>query len=269
MALEIKVVTRLQACHPGPLGLNVIILDQAHWAFHVIQEKFRIDTHELEQAVVQVKSQSAVVAVFGIVSLFHKQGRRRHKEPRLHVVVKHRQFADADGGFPYGQFVTMAEQVSRVVLVFHAHAVVVNTQVRIKADNAQGAKPHVHGKHVVREGKLVQGQVVIITGSPVHHVASQINAQPIVIESEMSAVAGVARILHARIIFFFLDLYKLPVKRLWRCRRVGLVIDAGVQHKVHGVCIATHVDTAVDSRPNSIAKGFSPTIVDTAHHAGG
>ena len=161
----------------------------------------------------------------------------------------------------------MAEQVSRVVLVFHAHAVVVNTQVRIKADNAQGAKPHVHGKHVVREGKLVQRQVVIITGSPVHHVTAQINAQPVVIEAKMSAVAGVARILHARIIFFFLDLYKLPVKRLWRCRRVGLIIDAGVQHKVHGVRIATHVYAAVNSRPNSIAKGFSPTIVDTAHHA--
>ena len=267
MTFEIKVVTCLHTHHPGPLGLNVIILDQAHRAFHVIQEKFRIDTHKLEQAVVQVKSQSAVIAVFGIVPLFHEQGRRRHKEPGLHVVVEHRQFADADGGIPYGQLITVAEQVSRVVLVFHAHAVVVNAQVRIKTNNAQRTKPHVHSKHVVREGKLVQGQVVVVAWAPVHHVSAQINTQPVVIEAKMGTVAGITGILHTRIIFFFLDLYKFPVKRFWRCRRVGFIIDAGIQHKINGIRIATQVDTAVDSRPNCIAKGFSPTVVDTAHHA--
>ena len=237
MRIHLEVVSAVHTRHPCPLGFDVIVIHKAYRTFHVIEEKFRIKAERIEQSVVKVKGKRTVIAVFGIVSLFHKQGSRRNKKPRFQVVVLDLQFANAKSRIAYSQFVAVTENIAGLVDILLVEAVV-NSQITVERKHAQGAKLHIQRKHVVRQCKLVQAQVVVVTRAPVHHVATKVQTQPIVIQRNMRPVAGIADIFKPRIIFFFLVLQEFTVKRLrviirlpFR-RQMAFVVNTGIQNEI-------------------------------------
>ena len=142
MRFNLEIVGAMHTRHPSPLGFDVVVFHETHRAFHVIQEEFRIKAEGIEQAVVEVKGEGTVVAVFGVVTLFHEQGNRRNEQPRLQVIVLDLQFADTESCIAHGKFVTVTKDVAGLIDIAGTHARK-DAQVSIERKHAQRAKLHV------------------------------------------------------------------------------------------------------------------------------
>ena len=259
-------MTCLDTRHPSPLGFDIVVPDQADRRFHIIQKEFRIEANRVEQAIVKIKRKGSIIAVFRIITLFHKQRSRRDKEPRFHVVIENLEFANTKRCIANSKFIAMAKKISRVILIRHAHTVIEDSQIRIKAHHAKRADHQIKAQHVVRKRKLVQCQVVIVTRAPVHHVTAKVQAQPVVVESKVRAVTSIARVFDAGIVFLSLDFQEFTIigfRTRYRfsvaqaSSRVPFIVNAGIQHKVDGIDKATQVNTAIKTRPNRISNRFS------------
>ena len=98
-----------------------------------------------------------------------------------------------------------------------------------------------------------------------HHVAAKVQAQPIVVQGNVRAVAGVTGILEAGIVFFFLDFQELAIKRSWAIRRMTFIINTRIEHEVNGIRITAQVNASIDSRPNGIAKSFAAAVIHATY----
>ena len=261
---DVEIVCPMHTGHPRPLGFDIVVTSKAHRAFHIVEEIFRINTERPEEAIVEVKRKRTVVAILGIVALFHEQRNHRYKEPRFQIVVLDLQFADTECRITHGQFVTVTENVAGFIDILGAHTRI-DAQVTIERHHAQGSKLHVERKHIVRERKLVQAQVVVVTRAPMHHVAAEVEASPVVVQGKMGSVAGVTRVFQSRIVLFLLDFQEFPVERPRILRRMAFVINAGIQNEIDGIRITAQVNAPVNSRPNRIAERFATTVIEAAH----
>ena len=72
VAIQVKVVTGLHTQHSCPAVIAVLVFVHGHGRFHVIQEEFAVHAHRIEQAVVQVKGERAVIHAFGVIALFNE-----------------------------------------------------------------------------------------------------------------------------------------------------------------------------------------------------
>ena len=68
VATDKEIMPGLQARHPSPLGLNIVVLDKTDGRFHIVQEKFRIDTGRIHDAIVEIKRERTIIAAFAVGS---------------------------------------------------------------------------------------------------------------------------------------------------------------------------------------------------------
>ena len=263
--LDLEIMGSMHTRHPCPLGFNIVILYKAYRTFHVIEEEFRIHTQRIEKTIVEVKGKRTIVAVFGIIALFHEQRNRRNKQPRFQVIVLDLQFTDTESSIPHSKLVAVTKDVASFIYVLFIEAMV-DSQVSIERKHTQRTKLHIKRKHVIRQRELVQAQVIVVARTPMHHVTTKVQAQPVVIQGDMRTVASVTGILQSRVIFFFLEFQEFTIKRFRITCGMTFVINAGIKHKVNGIRITAQVNTTIYTRPNRITKRFTAAVVHTSHH---
>ncbi len=122
-------------------------------------------------------------------------------------------------------------------------------------------------KRVVGECELVERQVVEVARTEMENVAGEHQSPESHVDGEHPAVARIARVFHAAVVFLFLEFDKFAVKGFRVVGAVVFDVDSRVEHEFHGIAVAAQIDSSVHSGPDRVAKRFASAVVDAADKA--
>ena len=154
-----------------------------------------------------------------------------------------------------------------VIRVLIAHAVRVNAQVTVQADDGKRTDVEFKRERVIWKRILVESQVVVVTRTEVENVAGEHETSKAEVGCNHAAVTGVTCVFNTAVVFFLLKFNEFLVEGFRVVGGMAFHINAGVEHEFHGIAVAAQIKSSVEARPDCVAKGFASAIIHAADKA--
>lgn len=93
------------------------------------------------------------------------------------------------------------------------------------------------------------------------YVSSQLQSHKCIVKAKMGSVASKTYIIDPTLSRLTLHIKYFSVITLRFACAMRFCVDSRIQIKINRICIASQVDSTIDSRPNGIAKGFTTAVI--------